>query len=155
MEGIVSKKSFSTAILHFITAGVMILSIAVLLVGIFSGYFFEYTGPTENFEGLGHGFVAAFSIIAMIISMASMLIDTPVFIFSGVKLIRQAKGALPSKKSFIATIVVKSITFFLIATPFLFLFSLENGFLAILVHAVALVFSLTSSLLEAHVRRKP
>lgn len=155
METIVSKKTWRVAKLHFVTAGVMALSIVGLLIGIFSEYFFVYTGPTEEFQGLGHGIAAALSIIGMIISMSAMLLTIPAFLFSGKKLKRQAMGELPSKKSFVITLVAKTITFFLIALPLLILFSLENGWLAAVIHIVVLAFSLASSLLEAYVRRKP
>ena len=155
MEEIVSKKSYNAAILHFVTAAMMILSILLLLVGIFSGYFFEYTGPTENYEGIGHGFVAVFSLITMIGSMAAILVCIPLFFFSGAKLKKLAYGEIPAKKSYIATLVVKIIAFVVILVPFLFLFSLENGWAAIVIHILVLALILVSSIGEACARRNP
>ncbi len=153
---IVSRKSWLVAILHFITAGITLGVAVYVMVSIFWGNLLEFDNVSgELSEGIGNAFLAVFSLIFLLLSVAGMIVSLPTFIFSGVKLLSQAKGQLPSKKSFIFTLVVKTIAFALIAFALLFLVELPNGTLAFILHIVALALSLVTSLLEAYVRRKP
>ena len=153
---IVSRKSWLVAILHFITAGITLAVAVYVLIALFHGNLLGFDNVSgELSEGIGNAFLAVFSLIFLLISVAGMIVSLPTFIFSGIKLLSQAKGQLPSKKSFIFTLVVKTIVFALIAFALLFLVELPNGTLAFILHIVALAFSLASSLLEAYVRRKP
>lgn len=153
---IVSKKSLFTAILHFVTAAITLGIAMYVMIATFCGDLLQFESSSgELSEGIGNAFLAVFALIFILISLSGMIISVPMFIFSGVKLLSQAQGELPSKRSFIFTLVVKTIAFALIGFAPVFLFELQNGLAAAILHIVALAFSLASSLLEAYVRRKP
>ena len=152
---IVSKKSLFVAILHFVTAAIMLGTIVFVLIYLYGGGFGEMPDTGDTSENLSNGIAAVFTVIFLLPSMAGMLVAVPTFIFSGVKLCMQAQGQLPSKRSFIVTLVVKTIGFVLMLPVLLFVFDVPTGLSVGILHIVALAFSLASSLLEAYVRRRP
>ncbi len=153
---IVSRKSLVVAILHFVTAAITLGIAVYVMIATFCGDLLQFDNATgELSEGIGNAFLAVFALIFILLSLSGMFVSVPMFIFSGVKLLSQAQGQLPSKRSFIFTLVVKTIAFALIAFALVFLFDLQNGLPVAILHIVALAFSLVSSLLEAYVRRKP
>ena len=153
---IVSKKSLLVAILHFITAGLTLAAVIYIGIDVFCGDLLQLENTSNELgEGVGNAFLAVFALIFLLCSMAGMLVSVPMFVFSGVKLCIQAQGQLPSKRSFIVTLVVKTVAFVVIGFALPFLFDLQNGLFAAIVHIVLLALSLASSLLEAYVRRKP
>lgn len=153
---IVSRKSLFVSILHFVTAAITLGIAVYVMIATFCGDLLQFDNASgELSEGIGNAFLAVFSLIFILVSLAGMIISVPTFIFSGVKLLSQAGGQLPSKRSFIFTLVVKTIAFALIGFALFFLFNLQNGLPVAILHIVALTFSLASSLLEAYVRRKP
>ena len=150
---IVSKKSLAVAIVHFVTAFVSALAVVCILWGLYFGGIANFEG--EGTEGVGHAFAMLIVIPIVLIASAGLLVSVLTFIFSGVKLISQAHGQLPSKKSFIFTLVMKTIVFAIVLLSTILSFEFAKWEMVVSVQIVALALSLISSLLEAYVRRKP
>ena len=152
---IVSKKSLGVAVLHFVTAGVMLCSAIYIILFLALGGFSNLPDTGDDSQNIANGLAAVFTIICLIPSAVGVVLSIPSFIFSGVKLCKQAQGELPSKKSFIVTLTLKTIGFLLLLPVLLFAFDAPGALPTAILHIVMLALSLASSLLEAYVRRKP
>ena len=151
-----SKKSLFVAVLHFVTAGITLVAGIYLCFSLFYGNLLQFENVENDLStGIGNVFVAVFALMFLLCSFAGILMAIPSFIFSGCKLMAQAQGQLPSKRSFIVTLVLKTIAFAVMLFTLIFMFELPNGLTAAVLHILMLSFSLASSLLEAYVRRRP
>ncbi|MBQ8320204.1 MAG: hypothetical protein IJX81_04925 [Clostridia bacterium] len=149
---LVSKKSLVVSILHFLTAAFTLIVSVLMLVHLFSGN--ALAGETTE-ERVGFSFAAIVGFPCMLIAAAGYVVSVSAFVFSGVRLMAQAQGELPSKRSFLFTLVVKCIAFALGVLGTVMLFVFPNGGLLATLSVIALALSFLCSISEAYVRRCP
>ena len=152
---IVSKKSLGVAVLHFVTAGVMFCSAIYIILFLVLGGFTDLPDTGDKNQNVSNGVAAVFTVLCLALSGVGVIFSIPSFVYSGRKLVSQAQGQLPSKKSFIVTLTLKTIGFLLLLPVLLFAFEAPGALPTAILHILMLALSLVSSLLEAYVRRKP
>lgn len=154
MKTIVDKKSFGVAILHYITAGVLLAIGIFLCISAFYGNLLQFENTENDLStGIGNAFVAVFALIFLLCTFAGIVIAIPAYIVSGCKLLAKAQGKTLSKASLIITLIIKTVAFVAILFTTIFMFEIENGLVAAILHILMLAFILVSSVLEVWARK--
>lgn len=154
MDSVDDKKVIGVALLHFITAGLVLTAFVFIYVAICYGDLL----PLDRLEDEFGGYVAAFGLMSLASSGVVALLTVPSFIVSGCKLRAQARGKSPAGKSFIITRILKIIAFFIMLYGLLYMVGLiyigegtASSVTTVVLHGVAILFGLVSSLLETYV----
>ena len=158
MDSVTNKKLVGIAVLHFITACLALTSFVFIFFAIFYGDLLLVDGLDGEFGG----YVAGFGLMAFLSSGVVVLLTVPSFVINGYKLVAQARGKSPARKSYTITLVLKIIAVFIMFYGLLYMVGLiymgegsASSIITVVLHSVTILLGLISSLFEAYVRRKP
>ena len=150
------RKIFKISLLHFITAGLILSAFVFVFCAIFYGDLLPVVDEKDEFVG----YVVAFVLMSLLCSGVVALLTVPSFIVSGCKLRAQSCGKSCAGKSFIVTFVLKIIALCIMLYGLIYMVGLiymregtASSIITVVLHGVAILFGLFSSVLEVWVRR--
>ena len=156
MDEFRDRKIFKVSLLHFITAGLILSAFVFIFYAVFYGDLLPVVDERDEFVG----YVVAFVLLSLLWSGVVTLLTVPSFIVSGCKLRAQAYGKPRARKSFVITLVLKIIALCIMLYGLIYmvgLISMREGnassIITVVLHGVAILFGLVSTILEIKVRR--